>query len=213
MFKIGRSKATLANEEDAALAIDRVLITRDSILQWKLEGKVFFCQQGDAASEIDFAETAYDEDEPQFAITVPDGLLMIPLSLAVTIEDIEGTENFVIWSTTTNDIGISGGTALTPVNYRRDNLRAPACKAASLYTSGATAATGLIEVKLWYHPFASAAVTDGTDLHHHVWTINNPDMPILIGPATIQMHCFGGTALEGFGEYTWVEMAASDLGL
>jgi hypothetical protein len=138
----------------------------------------------------------------------------IPLALNVLIEDVAGTENFVIWSTSTNDIGAGTSTALSPVNYRADKLAAPACKAYSLYTGDyTTAATGLIEVHMWYHPFASAAVTDGADLHHHRWTINDPDMPILVGPASIFMHCYGGTKLQGFGEYTWVELAASELGL
>jgi hypothetical protein len=213
-FKVGRSKATVDNETPAALATDSVLITRDSILQWKLEGRVFYAQQGDAGTKLDFAETAYDEDQPQFAITVPQGTICIPMSLSITLEDVPQTENHIIWSTTTNDIGAGTSTAITPVNYRRDGLYSPACKAYSLYTGDATAATGLVEVKRWYHPFASAAVTDGTDLHHHVWTVNDPSMPILIGPATIQMHVYSGTdGPQGFGEYTWVELPASELGL
>lgn len=212
-FKVGRSKSTVGNEASAALATDSVLITRDSILQWKLEGRVFYVQQGNAGTKLDFAETAYDEDQPQFALRVPEGIVCIPMSLSLTIEDIEGTANHIIWSTTTNDIGAGTSTTLTPVNYRRDNAYAAGCKTNSLYTNNATAATGLVEVKHWYHPFASAAVTDGTDLHHHVWTINDPDMPILIGPATLQLHAYAATAPDCFGEYTWVEMPAAELGL
>jgi len=98
------------------------------------------------------------------------------------------------------------------VNYRRDNLYAPACYTNSLYTGNATAATGLIEVHRWLKPYAEAAVTDsyGNDCR---WTINDPDMPILLGPATIQVHAFGATKLQGFGEYTWVELDARELGL
>jgi len=212
-FKIGRSVSSTGNYESAALARDSVLITRDSILQWKLEGRVFYAQQGDAGTKLSFAETAYDENEPQVAITVPAGLLMIPLALNITLEDVGNTEDYIIWSTTTNDIGAGASTVLTVVNYRRDNLFAPACKAYGIYTTGATTATGLIEVHRWYHPFASAAVTDGVDLHHHRWTINDIDMPILLGPATIQAHIYGTAAVQGFGEYTWVELDASDLGL
>lgn len=213
-FKVGRSTKAVGVSAPAALANDRVLITMDSINQFKMEGRVFYVQQGDAGTKVDFAETAYDENQPQFAITVPTGILMIPLALNVTLEDLTGTENHVIWSTTTNDIGISGGTALIPVNYRRDSLYGPACKAASLYTSDATTATGLIEVHRWYHPFASALVTDGTDLHNHLWTIEDPDMPFLLGPATIQHHIYATTtAPQGFGEYTWLELDAKEMGL
>lgn len=148
-----------------------------------------------------------------FALTVPEGTLCIPLALNIVLEDVAGTENHIIWSTTTNDIGAGTSTVLTIANYRRDNLFAPACQAYGIYTSDATTATGLIEVHRWFHPFASAAVTDA-DVHNHRWTINDPDMPILLGPATIQMHVYGTTTdPEGYGEYTWVEFAASELGL
>lgn len=213
MFKIGRSKATASNEEDAALALDRVLITRDSILQWKMEGKVFYTQQGNAATKLDFDDTAYDADQPMFVLDVPTGLIVVPLSLAVTIEDMAGTANHILWSTTSVISGGGTSTGLSIVNYRRDSAFATACKAYSKCTANVATQTGLIEVKHFYHPYASAGVTDGVDLHHHIWTANDPDMPILYGPASIMMHCVGTTALEGFGEYTWVELAASDMGL
>ena len=211
-FKIGRSASSIGNAESAALAIDRVLINRDSILQWKLEGKVFFAQQGNAGTKLDFAETAYDEDQPQFAIRVPEKTICIPLSLNLLFDTIAGTGNYIFWSTTTNDIGAGTSTALTPVNYRRDNLFAPACKANSLYTGDATAATGLIEIKRWLNPYAEA--DDETDYSNKFcFTINDPEMPIIMGPATLQLHAYGATKLQGFGEYTWIELNAAELGL
>jgi len=213
-FRVGRSASSEGNPEPAALAVDRVVITRDSILQWKIEGRVFYCQQGNAGTKLDFAETSYDEDQPQFALIVPEGTLCIPLAMNVTLEDVGGTENHLIWSLTTNDIGAGTSTALAPVNYRRDNKFSPACKANSLYTANATAASGLIEVKRWYRPFASAGVTDGTDLHHYPWSINDPEMPVLVGPATLQFHCYATSdGPHGFGEYTWIELPAASVGL
>jgi len=190
-----------------------VVINRDSILQWKLEGRVFYCQQGDAGTKLDINETTYVALQPEILFVVPAGLIMIPLALNITIEDIAGTENHIIWGMATNDTGGGTSTTLTPVNYRRDNLYAPAVKAYSKVTGNITTQTGLIEVHRWYHPFASNAVTDGVDLHHHRWTINDPDMPILLGPAALHAHIYGGTKLQGFGEYTWVELDAAELGL
>lgn len=213
MFKIGRSKATAANEEDAALAIDRVLITRDSILQWKLEGKVFYCQLGDGATKLDFNNTTYDLEQPEFALDIPAGLLVIPLSLSITLEDIAGTANHILWTTSTSISGAGTSTDVPIVNYRRDNLQASACKAYRTYSGDVATQTGVIEVKHWYHPYASVDVTDAVDLHHHVWTINDCGMPILYGPASLMMHNVGTTKLQGFGEFTWVEIAASELGL
>ncbi len=216
-YKVGRRNVSTSNFEPAALALDSVSLSRDSILDFKLEGKVFFVQQGNAGTKLAFGETAYDEDQPQFALRVPSGLLVIPLAMNITIEDIAGTENHIIWSTTTNDIGLgaaSGSTELAPVNYRRDALNPPVAKATSLYTGNGTTPTGLIEVKRWFHPFASAAVTDGTDLHNHDWNIQeDPEIPFLLGPATLQFHAYGGTALQGFGEYTWLELEPKEFGL
>lgn len=212
-FKIGRSPSSIGNAEPAALARDRVAITKDSVLQWKLEGRVFYAQQGNAGTKLDFNETTYVVAQPEFALCVPQGILCIPLAMNITLEDIEGDENHIIWSTTTNDIKATTSTALIPVNYRRDNLYAPACRAYSLVTGAATTAAGLVEVHRWYHPKASALVTDGADLHHHRWTIKDLDMPLLLGPATLQCHIYGATELEGYGEYTWVELDANELGL
>jgi hypothetical protein len=215
-FKVGRTKASTADLAPAALANDCVAITRDSILQWKMEGRVFYAQQGDAGTKLNFAEAAYDEDQPQFALRVPQGVVCIPVAMNIVVEDLVSTENHIIWSTTTNDIGVTStkATILTPVNYRRDSLRSPMCAADSLYTQNATAATGLIETHRWYHPFASAAVTDTKAISDHMWTIEDPDMPILVGPATLQMHCYGATVgPQGFGQYSWIEFTTEELGL
>jgi hypothetical protein len=215
-YKVGRRLASIGNEADAALAQDRVVITRDSILQWKLEGRCFYAQQGNAGTKLDWADTAYDEDQPMFALIVPQGCLCIPVAMDVVLEDTSGaTEGHVIWSTTTNDIGAGTSTALTPVNYRRDAKYAPMCRANSKYSGDATAATGLIEVRRWYIPFAAALVTDGTDLHNrYTWGINDPSMPILLGPATLQLHVYAtGDGYHGYGQYTWIELDADSLGL
>lgn len=216
-FRIGTSATSTGNEATAALAGDRVVITRDSILQWKLEGRVFYAQQGDAGTKLDWVETAYDENQPQFALRIPQGTLVIPLAMNLTIEDTSGaTDGFVIWSTTTNDIGNSATSVSAPiVNYRRDVSYSSACIARSVYTDDATTAAGLIEVKRWYIPFASALVTDGKDLHNsYDWTYEDPSMPILIGPATLQLHIYAtGDGYHGYGSYTWVELASTDMGL
>lgn len=197
----------------AALGRDRVQIIRDSILNWKLEGRMFYAQQGNAGTKLAFAKTAYDEDQPQFALTAPAGAVLIPLALRITLEDMAGTENHIIWSTTTNNIGVGTSTLLTPVNSRRDALFSTPVGANSLYTGNATAATGLIEVRRWQFDYAQAAVSD-TDQKHLSWTIDDPDMPILLGPATLQVHIYAtGTAPQGYGEYTWISLDAASLGL
>lgn len=196
-----------------ALGRDSAQIVRDAVLAYKLAGRVFFAQQGNAGTKLDFAETAYDEDQPQVALRVPSGVTIIPISLAVTLEDLAGTENHVIWSATTNDIGNGTSTGLTVSNARIGASNPTSLVTArSLYTANATAATGLVELKRWYRPFASAAATDGGKPEDYLADILRDSwLPILVGPATLQAHIYGGTAPQGFGEYQWIELATGDI--
>jgi hypothetical protein len=180
-------------------------VTVDQLLQWAIDGRTFHAQQGDAGTMVDFAETAYDEDQPQFALRVPSGRVVIPLSLVISLEDQAGTNNQIIWSVTTNDIGSGTSTAATISAMRLDSPYTSSCTARSLYTGNATAATGLFEFARWVDPFAQAATS--TSIGTYNWSIRTASaIPILKGPATLQMHIYGtGTAPGGFGEYVWAE--------
>jgi hypothetical protein len=194
---------------DLAASRQGAAVTMDQLLMWALDGHTFHAQQGDAATMLDFAETAYDEDQPQFALRVPTGRIVIPLSLVISLEDQAGTNTEVLWSTTTNDIGNGTSTAATVSAMRRDAPHSSSCTARSLYTGNATAATGLIEIIRWVDPFVAAAGT----LKPYAWNIRTAAaIPILVGPATLQMHiCATGTAPAGFGEYIWAEFETPTL--
>lgn len=191
------------NYEDLHLSRQGALITQDQLLEWALEGRMFHAQQGDAATKLDFGETAYDEDQPQFALRVPTGRTIIPVSLVTILEDMAGADNHIIWSTTTNDIGDGTSTAAAVSALRTDAPYASGCTARSLYTANATAATGLIEVIRFFAPFADASTAP---LLRFEWNVRSAGLlPVLVGPATLQLHVFGGTAPQGYGEYAWVE--------
>lgn len=176
----------------------------DQVLQWAIEGRLFHAQQGDAATQLDFAETAYDEDQPQFALRVPTGRAVIPVSLVVSLEDRAGTDTLLTWSTATNDIGNGTSTAATISAMRTDAPFSSACVARSLYTANATAATGLIEVERFVEPFAAA---QGVARMRYEWNLRTAGaIPVLVGPATLQMHLHATTTQpQGFGEYVWAE--------
>ena len=194
---------------DLAASRQGATITLDQLLAWAIDGRTFHAQQGDAGTLVDFAETAYDEDQPQFALRVPTGRIVIPLSLIVTFQDQAGTDTHVVWSTATNDIGNGTSTAATVSAMRRDAPHSSGCTARSLYTANATAATGLIEIARFLDPFVAAAGT----MKRLDWNIRTAAaIPILVGPATLQMHTFAtGTAPAGFGEYVWAEFETPTL--
>ena len=107
----------------------------NTILQWVFAGNVFHAQSGNATAKLDFAETGYDEDQPQFALRIPIGVTVIPLSLRLVLEDQAGVINNMLWSVTTNDIGDGTSTAAT-ISSMRVNATSPVsqCTARSLYT-------------------------------------------------------------------------------
>lgn len=179
-------------------------ITIDQVLQWAIDGRLFHAQQGNAGTKLAFGQTTYTEDRPEFALRVPAGRVVIPVSLVVTLEDMAGLINNIIWSTATNDIGNSStSVAMTITPMRTDAPHESACIARSLYTANATAATGLIEIVRYMNEFAAADTMPSPRLD---WNIRNQAViPVLVGPATLQMHAYGATALQGWGEYVWAE--------
>lgn len=195
-----------------ALTRQGSLITQDWILQQILEGRGFTTQIGDAATLVDFVETAYDEDQPQFALRVPSGVTVIPLELHIALQDAPGTDNLIVLSTTTNDIGDGTSTALTasPLRAGGSVPEASLCTPNSLYTGNATAATGLREFLRKVFPFADEADTLPYEVE---WSIKrNATVPILIGPATLQAHIVATTdGPQGFLDFSWIELPTPDL--
>lgn len=202
------------NDGDAqSLALSRQgsTITVDQILQWALDGRLFHAQQGDAGTLLDFAATAYDEDRPQFALRVPTGRTVVPLSIALNFQDQAGTDNHVIVSTATNDIGNSTTSVEATISAMRTN--APfesSCFARSVYTANATAATGLIEIMRNIDPFIATAAGR---LPGFRWDARGSSViPTLVGPATLMLHIFAtGDGPEGFAEYVWAEFETPSL--
>ena len=92
LAKVGRRINANGAYVEPMVGSDAVTITRDQILEWTLEGRVFHAQQGDAGTLVDFAEVAYDEDQPQWALRVPTARLVIPLRLSLTFQDQAGTD-------------------------------------------------------------------------------------------------------------------------
>jgi len=194
-----------------AIAASRTgaLVIQDQITQWAVDGRLFHAQQGNANTRLAWTETAYDEDQPQFAIRVPTGRSIIPVSLAITVEIQAGTFTYFTWSTATNDIGNGTSTDLTISNMRSDAPHTSSCVARSLYTGNATAATGLKEVKRWVDPHVTAAGSRSD----YDWNIRTAAaIPVLVGPATLQMHTHATTSdAEGYLEAVWAEFETSAL--
>ena len=178
----------------------------DQFSYWLMQGNVFNTQQGDAGTLIDFAETAYDEDQPQWSLLVPSGTIVMPLSLIVDLTDAAGTDTTIVWSAAEASIGNGTSTGLTIKSSRVDAATtiASACTSRSLYTGNAAAATGLFEFARMQDAFAQAA---GSTVRYALDAKSDSNLPILVGPATLQMHIHAtSTAPKGFGNYSWLEV-------
>jgi len=206
----GGQLETTADSQYGTVAVNRqgAAITQDQVIEWALQGHLYHAQIGDAATAVDFAETAYDEDQPQFALTVPTGRTVIPTSMVVGFEDQAGTNTHIVWSTTTNNIGAGTSTAGTITNMRSDAPFSATSTAQSLYTANATAATGLKEVIRWVNAFADV---NTFVLSRYEWNFRTAGaVPVLVGPATLQLHTVATTtAPVGFMEIAFVELATA----
>ena len=187
-------------------------ISMDQLEAWAIEGRQYHAQQGDAGTLLSFAETAYDENQPQFSLRVPSGIIVLPTSIDVNFQDSAGTDTQVIVATATNDIGLGTSTSLTISAMRRDNpFGGSRCTAAGIVTGDtANAPAGVIEIVRTVDPFVAASAGRVPGLH---WDRSQSSVkPILIGPATLMVYVFAtGTAPAGFAEYTWIELETHKL--
>lgn len=177
-----------------------------------MEGRVFVANFGSATTPLNFAKTAYDEDQPQFVVRVPANVVIVPLSIAVQLEDSAGTDNEVIFGTAQNDIGDGSSSAATigPRTAHTANGRASSCTPRQLYTGNSTALTNMLEFFRATYPFADAT-TD--PVKRFVWDyLQSGLVPVLKGPASLIGWIAGATtAPAGFATVAWAEFDAADL--
>lgn len=186
-------------------------ITIDQVLQWAIDGRTFHAQSGDAVTRVAWVVTTYDENQPTFSLTVPAGVTVIPLSLDITVEIQAGTFSHLVWSTTTNDIGVGTSTSLTISSMRRDAPHsALGVTANAIYSGDSTTATGLIEVIRYVDPFVFAAAGAPRNFN---WDIKNSSVvPVLVGPASLQLnHAATGSDAEGYIKAIFTAFPSPDL--
>lgn len=176
------------------------------------EGRVFVANFGSESTPLNFAKTAYDEDQPQAVLRVPSSVVIVPLSVSVYLETSAGTLNEVILGTAQNDIGNGTSTAATigPISLHADGARASQCTPRHLYTANSTALTNKIEFARFGYAFADAT-TDPSK--RFVWDyMQHAAVPILKGDASLILWIAAATtAPTGYATFTWAEFDAADL--
>lgn len=176
-----------------------------------MEGRVFGCNFGKDTTPINWAKTAYDEDQPQAVLRVPSGIVVIPLFVGVTLEDSAGTDTEIILGFCQNDIGNGTSNAATigPVQFHGANSRTSSAVPRQEYTANSSALTNKVELLRRVYPFADAT-TD--PFKEFLWSYLTHPVPDLKGPSSLILWIAGAvTAPQGFAQMVWSEFDAADL--
>lgn len=180
-----------------------VLRSAPWIVQAGADGRYFGCHFGTVTTPLATpATTAITAARPQAWLRVPNGTLIIPTSVRITVEATGiTTQGEISLVSTTNDVGNGTSSAGTsgPLNKNTGSSRASACTQRQLATGDVTTETGLLEHVRF--SFAASAVNQLFN-----WPQGEiDDHPILRGPATWALY-IGGNAVNFFASFSWVEL-------
>ena len=185
-----------ANRQGSAVVVDQYL-------QWALEGRVFVASAGSETTPL--TALAYDQDQPEFVLSVPTGTSVVALSIIVDTEGSGGTAKEVIVWRVTNEVGNGTSTAATegPTNLRSDSPRAALAVPRQLYTANITQ-TAYREI--WRQSTTIASIAPFT----YEYAPRSP--LIIVGPGSIGVQ-FAATTTQPtfFLKMTWAEFATDDL--
>lgn len=186
------------------LTRDGAVVTADYLLARALEGKMFTANVGSASTPTSFAKTAYDADQPQLVIDVPDNYLVIPTNIALSLEDSAGTDTEIMALHSSVNVGAGTSTAVTPVN----NLTGGGASNASvysLYTGNGTDPTTGTEQWFFHDGYAFADATTDPKKRFE-WSYK--DNPIAVrGTGSIVIYITGTTtAPAGYLTVSWIEL-------
>ncbi len=176
--------------------------------QAELEGRVYSASIGTDVVPIDFVVTTYDEDRPQFALLVPDGIIAIPVFFNTAIQVAPGINNATLLQICGNDIGNGTSTGMTTEGNVNGAFggQSSNCTVRQLYTGDAVAAVNPIVIGQRVNAFLDA--TTSPELYY---TWEEDELPLMVGPASLFAHVVAGTKQEGFLAIKWVEYLASEL--
>lgn len=149
---------------------------------------------------------------PWFRFTVPTGYTVFPRRLNLAYAACAGTVSEIAWIYTNSDSYTSGGTAVTPVNWRSDNPRTTSVTNCVIGPSGGViteAALGTVRA-LYQDCVPAAFAANATDQYAlNVWI---DDLVPVVGPASVLLY-FGGvtTTPTGYLSMDWAEVLTANI--
>lgn len=144
---------------------------------------------------------------PWVRFTVPSGLTVFPRRLQLALSAAAGTINEIAFVYTDTDTYTSGGTALTPLNWRTDAVAASRVVKAYVGPSGGVITEAAITNPraLVQDALPTALVNTGTD-RFSMDKIFDTLIPV-IGPASVLLYMTGATTTPaGYFSIDWAEV-------
>ena len=199
-------RATEGAQLQLRVARDGALFTAGWYDAHAMEGRLFGATMGSVTTPLTFLITA--ANRPDAWIRVPDGTMILPVSVGVVLEDFAGTDTEIDLRIAQNDIGNGTSSAATvgPLSLRTDAPITSNCVARQLATGDATAETNPLTIYRHQVSTANAAGNDAAGQLH----ISREMMsyPVLVGPATIELFVAATTTqATGYAWFTWIEFA------
>lgn len=177
-----------------------------------LGGRMFNLKQTTIGTELSGATAAASTvlTIPWVRFTVPTGYTVFMRHLNISLTAMAGTANEIALVYTNSDSYTSGGTALTPTNWRTDSA-APASVCTSVRigpSGGVITEAALGTVRALYQEGLAAAFTASFLAHTIDKTFE--DLVPIVGPGSVLLYLTGNTTTPaGFFSMDWAEVPTS----
>ena len=174
------------------------------VVQAAKEGNLYGCHFGTVTTPLATpATTAIVAARPQAWLRVPNGTLIVPVSVRIIVEATGiTTQGEIALCSTTNDVGDGTSAAGTSgaLNKNTGSANTSLVTPRQLATGDVTAETGLLEHARF--SFAASAVNQS-----FTWPTpgQNDDLPFLRGAASWLIY-IGGNAVNFYAQMSWVEL-------
>lgn len=180
-----------------------------------LQGRMFNVKEGTIGTAITFS--AADNGgivltAPSFRFTVPVGTTVFPRRLNLAL--IPGgttVDNEIALIYTAADSYASGGTAVTPLNWRTDNPRATAVTNCYHCSGSAIVEAALTSVRALHQEIYTPAAAYATSYNLNInKAIEFDGLVPIVGPASLLLYVSAKTAaVTGYFSFDWAEVPTS----
>lgn len=178
-----------------------------------LQGRMFNVKEGTIGTALTFS--AADNacivlTAPSFRFTVPTGYTVFPrrLNLAL-IPGATTVDNEIALIYTAADSYTSGGTAVTPLNWRTDNPRSTSVTNVYHCSGSAITEAALTSVRVLHQEIYSVAAAFATSYNLNInRTVQWDEFVPIVGPASVILYVSAKTAaVTGYFSFDWAEVA------